>query len=68
MSFYLIVHVTAREERPPSVSELGEDAASAPHVDAGRVEFGPEQDVGRPVPECHHLGTVAPHGDAEGPS
>ena len=51
----LIVHVAAGEERPARVGELGEDAAGAPHVDARRVELGAEQDVGRPVPERHHL-------------
>ena len=55
MNFYLIVHVTAREERSTSVSELGEDAARAPHVDTWRVQLGSKQDVRGAVPQCHNL-------------
>ena len=65
---YLIIHVTAREERTPGVGELCEDTACAPHVDAGGVELGPEEDVRRAIPEGDHLGTVTTHWDAEGPS
>ena len=65
---HLIIHVTAGEERTASVSELGEDAASAPHIYAGSVELGSEQDIRRSVPEGHHLGAVASHWNTEGPS
>ena len=65
---YLVINIAAGEERPAGVSELREDTAGAPHVNAGRVELGSEQDVRRAIPEGHHLSTVAPHWNTEGPS
>ena len=67
-SSYLIINIAAREQRAASVGELRENTARAPHVYAGRVELGSEQDVRWTVPEGDHLSTVAPHWDTEGPS
>ena len=58
---YLVINITAWEERTTGVGELGEDAAGAPHVDAGGVELGPEQNVRWAVPECDHLHQGALH-------
>jgi len=63
----LIIHVTAWEEWTPSVGELCEDAAGAPHVYAGCVQLGPEQDIRGAIPERDHLGAVTSHWDPEGP-
>lgn len=63
----LVIHVTAWEERTPGVGELCEDAARTPHVNAGGVQLGPEQDVRGAIPECDHLGAVTSHRDPEGP-
>ena len=65
---YLIINIAAREQRPPSVGEFSEDTAGTPHVYAGRVELGTEQDVRRAIPEGDHLSAVAPHWDTKGPS
>lgn len=45
---------------------LGEDAAQAPDVDGGGVGLGAEEDLGRAVPQRHHLVRVRAHGQAEG--
>ena len=58
---YLVINITAWEERTTGVSELSEDAAGAPHVDAGCVELGPEQNVRWAVPECDNLHQGALH-------
>ena len=58
---YLIINITAGEQRPAGVGELREDTAGAPHVDAGGVELGPEQNVRWAVPECDNLHQGALH-------
>ena len=40
-------------------SNAGEDAATAPHVDTGVVIAIAKQDVGRAVPQRHHLAGVS---------
>ena len=65
---YLIINVTAREQRPPSVGEFSEDTAGTPHIYAGRVELGTEQNVWRTIPEGDHFSAVASHWDTKGPS
>ena len=48
------------------VDHLGEDAPDAPHVDGGAVVSRPEENLGRAVPQRHHLVRVRAHGDPEG--
>lgn len=47
----------AREERL-ACAHFGEDAAHGPHVDAGGVGAGAEQDFGGAVPEGDDLGVL----------
>ena len=42
---------------------LDEDAGHAPDVEGGVVVGGAEEDVGRPVPQGHHLVRVRVRGD-----
>ena len=42
---------------------LDEDAADAPDVERGVVVGGAEEDVGRAVPQRHHLVRVRVRGD-----
>ena len=51
----LVVDVPDAGEARLSVVHLDEDAPDAPDVERGVVVGGAEEDVGRPVPQRHHL-------------
>ena len=56
----------SREERFPG-DHLSKDAAQTPGVHTGAVELGSHQYLRSSVPESHHLVSVGPHGEPEGP-
>ena len=59
----LVVDVPDAGEAGLSVVHLDEDAADAPDVERGVVVGGAEEDVGRAVPQRHHLVRVRVRGD-----
>ena len=62
----LILHRGAWEERSAR-GHLVENAANPPHINGGGVLGGAKQDVGRPVPQGHHLVAVGLGRDRLGP-
>jgi len=54
----LVIHVAAGKQGPASVSQLGEDAAGTPHVNAGSVELSAEEHIRRAIPQSDHLSII----------
>ena len=60
----LVLRVRAGEQRAPR-RHLHEDAPDGPDVDRRGVLACAEQDLGRTVPQRHHVVRVRAHGDPE---
>lgn len=51
----LVLNIADTGEGRQSRQHLSKDTPNAPHIEGGGVVGGAQQDVWRPIPQCHHL-------------